>query len=367
MHNKQLIFFISAMICCAFFLSCNSIKREKFPYDEIINPKYSSFTEKADSYLKEQNFQGTVLVSKGKKIIFAKGYGTSDKKNKANPKNTIHTTFETGSITKQMTAACIMQLVEKKKLSLDSQISDFFPEYEHGKNITIRMLLNMRSGLTDHINAGDEFFSAATYHKILKAEAACENLPENLVLDSFYDAPVMASPDSTYFYCNTNYYLLAKIIEQLGGLSYEEYLEKNIFKKSGMNTANVKFQKTDAKGYDYRNRYYSIPAEMALGCGDVNGSVIDLYKWNYSFVNNKIVSRNSFKEMINSDSYGFGIYCKKDKKNKSILHAGATDVFNSYDIYYFKDKVSIIVLVNKPIGECNATIIAGNLRNLMKK
>ena len=48
-----------------------SIKMVKYPeYDEIINSKYSSFTEKADSYLKEQNFQGTVLVSKGKKIIF---------------------------------------------------------------------------------------------------------------------------------------------------------------------------------------------------------------------------------------------------------------------------------------------------------
>lgn len=367
MHNKQLISFISAMFCCAFFLSCNSVKKQIYSQDEILNPKYSHFIESADKYLVEQKFQGAVLVSKGEKIIFAKGYGTADKKNKTNPVNTIHTTFETGSITKQMTAACIMQLVEKKKLSLNSKLSEFFPEYENGNEITIRMLLNMRSGLTDHINAGDDFFPAQTYHKVLKAEAACENLPENLVLEHFYTAPVMASPDSTYFYCNTNYYLLAKIIEKLSGMTYEEYFEKNIFKKCGMTTANVKFQKTDAKGYDYRNRYYSIPGELALGCGDVNGSVIDLYKWNYHFVNNKVVSKFSFKAMTKSDSYGFGVYCKNDKKNKSILHAGATDVFNSYDVYYFKDKVSIIVLVNKPIGECNATIIAGNLRNLMKK
>ena len=342
------------------FNSCSSIKNKNWNKESIIEKKYSDFANQVDSYLIQQNFQGAVLIGKGKKIIFAKGYGPCDTNSDNLEPIGLNTTFEAGSITKQITAAAIMQLVQKHKLSLDDKLSKFFPEYEHGDEITIRMLLNMRSGLTDHINAADDFFPKNIYRHIEKNQLANKPLDENIVLTYFYDAPLLATPDSTYFYCNTNYYLLAKIIEIVTGKTYVSYIKNNIFNPCGMNNSNLNFQQTDTKGYDYRGRYYSIPASLAIGCGDLNSSVVDLFKWNVNFTNGKILKKSSFKQMIDSESYGFGLYCR----DNTIFHSGTTNVFNSYNFYDIKEKLSVIVLVNRPINQSNATFVAGNILKL---
>lgn len=321
---------------------------------------YKDFPLQADTYLTEANFQGTVLVTQGKKIIFQKAYGLSDEKAREPLANQFDTVYEIGSITKQMTAACILQQVEQKKISLDDTIDRFFPDYQFADQITISMLLNMRSGLLDHINSPDEFFGNKLYRQISKNELAGKNVDRKLVLESLYKAPLLTKPNSTYFYSNTNYYLLALILEELTGQSYEDYMEENIFKKADMSLANTEFQGTTCKGY-FQNRYYSIPKNMAVGCGDVNACAMDIYKWNTSLASGKIIKKKTFEKMINSDSYGYGVYRADD----SILHSGTTYTFNSYNEYFLKDKISVIVLSNKPINEINTTVIAGNLKKLL--
>lgn len=350
------------VIASFFLVSCATFKNKSWDGTQIINPQYSSFTLALDSYLQDLKFQGAVLVGKDKEIIFAKGFGRCDPKDDASHVIFLNATFETGSISKQMTAAAIMQLVEKKKLNVSDYISKFFPDYEHGNEITVEMLLNMRSGLTDHINEADEFFPVNIYRLIDKNQLACKPLDKDLVLTYFYDAPLLAKPNSTYFYCNTNYFLLAKIIEQVSGMPYEEYIEKNIFKKARMTHSNLEFQATDTKAYDRYGRYYSIPASLATGCGDVNSSVTDLFKWNVLFANGKIVSKKSLHQMIDTESYGYGVYVK----NKTMFHSGTTNVFNSYNYYDFDNKLSIIVLANRPIYVSNATFIAENIKTIYK-
>lgn len=319
---------------------------------------YDDFCEKAHEYLVDSNFQGTVLVAKGEKIIFEKSYGPADEKKKDSENLTAETIYEIGSLTKQMTAAAIMQQVEKKKISLEDTLDKYFPEYENGNQISIRMLLNMRSGLVDHINSPDEFFSAKKYKIILRNDV--KSIGRDFVLDSLNTAPMLTKPDSTYFYCNTNYYLLARILEQVSGMSYEDYMQKNIFEKAGMKTANLEYQKTDAKGY-YKNSYTSIPKNLALGCGDVNASVYDVLAWNNALVKGKVVTKDSFNQMINTDSYGFGLYCT----DKSLMHSGSTVVFNSYNEYFLKEKITIVVLSNKPQSAQNATLVAGKIKKLL--
>ncbi len=344
------------------FTSCSSIKKKSWADNFIIDQKFSDFADQVDLYLNANQFQGAVLVGLNEDIIFAKGYGTCDKNASQMLPITINTTFEIGSITKQMTAAAIMQLVEKKKIRLDDTLSKFFPDYEPGDKITIQMLLNMRSGLLDHINAADDFFPKNIYRHIEKEQIACHPLEEDTVLTYFYTAPLLATPDSTYFYSNTNYYLLAKIIEMVSGQSYYDYIKKNIFKPCGMTHSNLEFQNTQTRGYDYRDRYYSIPAELAFGCGDVNSCVTDLFKWNVQFFGGKVVSKKSLKKMLDAESYGFGLYCK----DGLYFHAGTTNVFNAYDSYSSDEKLSIIVLTNRPISECNATFISGKILKIYK-
>ena len=344
------------------FSSCSSIKKRSWTDEVIINKKYRAFAEQADSYLQEANFQGAVLIGRGKKIIFAKGYGLCDEKAAAPDQAPIgiNTTFEAGSISKQMTAAAVMQLVQAGKLATSDTLSKFFPDFPAGDKITIEMLLNMRSGLTDHINAADDFFPKNIYRRIEVKQMACEPVEENLVLDYLNQAPLLAEPDSTYFYCNTNYFLLARIIEQVSGMTFADYMQKNIFDRCGMTRSNLDFQKTDTRGYDYKGRYYSIPAALSVGCGDVNSSATDLFKWNIYFTGGKVVKKKTFKKMIDSESYGYGLYCHEG----SIFHTGVTNVFNSYDGYYLDDKLSIIVLSNCPAAKVNTTTVARNLQKI---
>lgn len=322
-------------------------------------PDYTAFCEQTDEYLESSKFQGTVLVAKGKDIIYCKGFGPEDEKAKKPSMNGPDSVYEIGSITKQMTAACILKLEEENKLSLSETLEPYFPEFPFAKDITIEMLLNMRSGLLDHINAPDEFFGPKLAKYISKKELAGKNIDRDQVFISLCKAPLLTKPDSTYFYSNTNYYLLAMIIEAVSGMSYEDYMEENIFEKAGMTDANLLFQETSTRGY-YKNRYYSIAKNMAVGCGDVNASAMDLYNWNSALAGNKVIGKKTFEKMISSDSYGYGVY----RTEYSILHSGATYVFNSYNEYFLKDKISFIVLVNKPQSELNATIVAGKIKKL---
>lgn len=357
-HIKGVIFLISFL--CVIFSSCSSVKNKNWSESCIINEKYSDFCTEIDNYLLENKFEGVVLVGKGKNIIFAKGYGVCDKNDKNSSPININSTFEIGSISKQITAAAIMQLVQKKKISLNDKLSKYFPEYKYGDDITIKMLLNMRSGLTDHINDAEDFFPPEIYSIIRKKQIVNDAFEEDFVLNYFYDAPLLATPDSTYFYCNTNYYLLAQIVQKVSGKKYHQYIKDNIFDKCGMFNTNTDFQNTDTKGYDFKNRYYSIPYDFAKGCGDINSCATDLFKWNVQFADGKIVNKKSLKQMLDTESYGFGVYVKENK----IFHTGITNVFNSYDSYSFDTGISIIVLVNKPVAQCNATFIANKIEKI---
>ena len=359
---KKALHFFFYMTSFFILTSCSSVKNRSWKDQVIVDKKYRDFAERADSYLTETGFQGAVLVGRGKKIAFAKGYGFCDEKAAAPDQVPIgiNTTFEAGSISKQMTAAAVMQLVQAGKLATSDKLSKFFPDFEAGEKITIEMLLNMRSGLTDHINSADDFFPKNIYRRIEVKQMAGEPVEDNLVLDYLNEAPLIAEPDSTYFYCNTNYFLLARIIEQVSGMPFYEYMQKNIFNRCGMTHSNLEFQKTDTRGYDYKERYYSIPASLALGCGDVNSCATDLFKWNIAFTGGKVVKKKTFKKMIDSESYGYGVYCHEG----SIFHTGVTNVFNSYDGFYFDDKLSIIVLSNCPAAKVNTTTVARNLQKM---
>ena len=340
------------LISLIFFFSCST--KDDFNYDQIINPDFSESAQIIEEYLTKQKFQGSILVSKDKEILFAKGYGVCDKKDAESPEIQINTTFEIGSISKQMTAAAIMQLEQKKKLSVQDKISKYFPDFQYGDQITIDMLLNMHSGLTDCLNATYEFFPTKIADQIERATVNNEPIEDKIILKYLNDAPLFIEPGSSYFYCNTNYYLLADIVEQVSGLPFKQYMQENIFTPCKMTNTNMEFQQTQTKGYDWKNRYYSIPDTFSKGYGDINSTVIDLYKWTECFVNGKVVRKKTFKKMIDTESYGYGV----NVQNGEIFHGGATDVFNSFIAFYPEEKITIIVLINQPQNEKYAATIA---------
>ena len=337
------------------FMSCTStnFKDRTWPDDYVINEKYSDFVTDAESVLEKKRFSGTILVSKGEDIVYAKGFGSSDKMDNTSPINTIHTTYEIGAITKQFTAVAILQLVESGELSLDDKLSKFFPNYKYGNDITIEMLLSNKSGLADHKSMPYIYFPYEVAKEVDKAWADGRNddISRYLVLDYFYDAPLYAEPNTLYLDCNTNFYILGIIIEKVTGMKYEDYINAYIFDKAGMTCSNLEYQGTTSKGYDYYKNYNSIPKGISLANHDMNSCVVDLFKWNYSLAHGNIISEDSFNKMV-SNNYGI------NHDAQSFISTGLTEVFNSYSQYYFEPEVSLIVLSNEPISDNSATSIA---------
>ncbi len=140
-------------------------------------------------------------------------------------------------------------------------------------------------------------------------------------------------------------------------------MQKNIFAPCGMRNTNMEFQNTDTRGYDWKNRYYSIPDEFSTGYGDINSSVVDLYKWTQAFVNGKVVRKKTFDKMIDTESYGYGV----NVQNGEIFHGGATNVFNSFASYHPDTKITIIILINRPQNEKYAATFARGIYKTMQE
>jgi len=182
-----------------------------------------------------------VIMEKGKPF-FKNNYGIADMA--TGHKISSSTNFNIGSLTKQFTAMSILQLAEKKKLSLDDKLSRFFPEMKRKLTdaITVRHFLTHSSGIVEHYDLTDT--------KNMRHAHNTDVLNAIKGVDSTY-----FSPGSDYRYSNTAYCLLALIVERVSGMSFSGYLTKNIFQPLGMKNTTVWSENekigNKATGYEY--------------------------------------------------------------------------------------------------------------------
>ena len=184
----------------------------------------NDLSHKLSKYMNAQKdvngFSGTVLIVKKDRVLLRQAYGLADYE--WNIKNTVDTKFQLASVTKQFTAAAILQLVERGKLSLDDKLSTFLPDYPHAENVTIHMLLSHSSGLS----LGFKDLALST----ISADSAYNEIKK---------IPYEFSPGTKSEYSNIGYYLLGKIIEKVSGEKYAVFLKKNIFEKVGMKNTGI--------------------------------------------------------------------------------------------------------------------------------
>lgn len=194
--------------------------------------KYMNGLEKIDF------FSGSVLVAKGDTILFEESYGQSNKKSNIN--NNTSTTFNIASITKSFTAIAIAKLVEQGKLEFTDLISKFIPEYpkDIADQVTIHHLLTHSSGieLDDYMPFNLDKEKAKNLEQMLNAQithidSMNEGRRKNFKVLNKYD------------YSNENYALLGVIIERTSGMSYAQYIEKNIFSLLNMKNSFINFHK----------------------------------------------------------------------------------------------------------------------------
>jgi D-alanyl-D-alanine carboxypeptidase len=304
------------------------------------------FAAKADqfvgAYVQQNKFIGSVLVARDGKPIFRKGYGLANQE--WGIPNAADTKFRLGSITKQFTATCIMQLVEAGKLKLDDPISKYYTDSPPawGK-ITIHHLLTHTSGIPSYTELPGFF----------QKEAMTDRTPEEIIKLT-RDKPLEFVPGEKMKYDNTGYIILGYVIEKVSGEKYAGYLRKHIFEPLGMHDTGYDMARDiiphRASGYNYSDAKWINAPYLAMSlpyaAGSLYSTVDDLLIWDQALYANKPVTAESLRRMFtpNKNNYGYGWVIGKDAKTMG--HGGGINGFNTVINRYPDDKFTVIVLAN---------------------
>jgi CubicO group peptidase (beta-lactamase class C family) len=305
-----------------------------------------NYPAQLDKYVQAQatikGFSGSVLVMKKNEVLLKKGYGLADRE--WNISNTPDTKFRIGSITKQFTAACILQLVEQGQLSLDDRLSKFLPSFPKGDSVTIHMLLNHTSGIPSYTDL-PAFKNVVT-----------QTLPMDSMIGFFRNAPYNFSPGTQFRYNNSGFFLLGYIIEKVSGVAYKDYLRKNVLDKLGMKNSGTDTYDSilpmRAKGYEkakklYKNAGY-ISLDWPYSAGIMYSTLDDLYKWDRALYGNAVLSSASKQKMFtpSKNNYGYGIVIDSLERHYRIAHSGGIPGFVTNISRYVNDDACVIVLSN---------------------
>jgi CubicO group peptidase (beta-lactamase class C family) len=306
------------------------------------------FPAKFDEYLRAQaalgRFSGSVLAARSGEIVHVKGYEQANREHGV--ANTPATRFRIGSVTKQFTAAAILQLVEEGKLSLDAAAGRFVPDsHPDWKKVTVRHLLNHTSGIPS-------FTGFKEYREIKRKEHTSE-----AVVALFKDRPLEFEPGSQFRYNNSGYFLLGYIIEKVTGRPYGAHLKERIFTPLELNGTGADDNRAilngRAAGYTrdaggaWRNADY-IDMTVPGGAGSLYSTVEDLHRWNEALHSGKVVSGKLLEEMRTpgKGNYGYGLLVAPIGKRKAIHHGGGIEGFNTVLAWFPEERLTVAALSN---------------------
>lgn len=316
------------------------------------------------SQLTERHIPGAAIaVIKNGKIIKMKGYGVASVE--FNVPVTTETVFEIGSVSKQLTAAGIMLLVQDGKVNLDEKISKYLPNTpDSWGNVTVRNLLTHTSGIKSYTGLdGFELSKRMKQTDFIKALA-----PQPLDFET----------GTNYVYSNSGYSLLSYIIESASGKNYWDFMRERIFIPVGMNKTadrDLKFVIPNrATGYEWQNnglvgRDYNLTD--LFGAGAIVSTVADLAKWDLALRNDTLLKKDSKIQMwtpltfTNGKTYpyGFAFRFSDIRGHKLIAHSGQTAGFGASISRYVDDDITVIALTN--LGESGmGTLIAQGVAKL---
>ncbi|OIK15890.1 hypothetical protein BIV60_07120 [Bacillus sp. MUM 116] len=308
----------------------------------------------------ESQFNGVVLVAKGGKAVFEKGYGFANKENGI--PNQLNTQFRIASLTKSFTAVSILQLEREGKLKTTDPISKYINHFPDGDKITIQDLLTHSSGVADHFNLTD----------------TTKPITMNAFINLMEKQTLSFNPGTKYQYSNTGYMILAYIIEKVSGKSYQTYFQNHIFKPAGMNSTYLR--KVDANNFanGYKNMKKVVESDdesQLAGAGDIISTVGDMLKYNNAIHNFKILSPTEVVKMetgyIDTDQWGVFKYGYGWKIANNFIsfgrpmieHNGSLPGFKCELVDFIKDRVTVIVLSNNN-GTWNSGALARELASL---
>jgi len=352
------------------FLSCNKDKSGKNGNDsndtvlladkyEVSFPKLTSkFTAENKTYVENfynkhynpKDFSGGFLVAKNGQIIYENysGYAYKEKGDKITAEKPIHI----ASVSKMLTAVCVLKLVDEGEIELDKSVKTYLPTFPQ-EETSVRMLLNHRSGLRNYAYFTDDK-GVWDKHKTLTNQD---------VLDLLATKPIgfESKTCNRYCYCKTKYALLALIIEKVTGKKYAAVMNEMIFEPLGMKNTFVfdNLEKKDEVSQSYKNNYLRLAFEFldqVYGDKNIYSTPRDLLKFETATYSDAFLSKKMKAEMFKGYSYerkgtrnyGLGVRMLEFETGQTyFFHNGWWHGNTSSLVTLRKENVTIISLSNK--------------------
>ncbi len=322
-------------------------------YDSLYAPVQLEITEFFDSLNGLRQFNGIYIVSR-KGRIFARGkYGIAN--HRAQTEITDSTVFQIASMSKPMTAICIMKLVALGKLTLEDDIKKFFPEFPYS-GVKIKHLLAHRGGLGNYM-----YFTESEWKK----KGVVMRNSDVMAFMALHNPKIFFPPDTKFDYSNTGYAVLASVVEKVSGKPFRDFLAETVFKPANMTSAflvepdNILHHAAagyESNGLEAPNNSY---LNGVYGDKGVYCNVEDLHQFMLSFRNSAFLPDSLTKILktpanpIESDSttYGYGFrLVYPDTDSLIVHHTGWFQGFRGNMLYCPEKDIIIVWITNKIQG-----------------
>lgn len=317
----------------------------------------STFTEKMDRYLDEYcrlfRFSGILRVTQNDQVLYERCMGYADQT--AKTPITPDSVFTLYSLSKPFCAIGLLKLVDQGLVDLDAHPGKYVPEAgKFDSRVTIRRLLHHISGLPDY----------GQFPKVVAQLEEDFDIPGSI---RFLAAqPLNFEPGTSTLYANINFVLPARMIEEISGMAYADYMKQEVFAPLGMKTAAVDGQNVTipnhVTGYDIDGGDM-VPARRFVaslfGAGDIAGTVDDVYCLNQAIKHRKLLKPETWDMVLTPaeiNNFGLGCSVSQWHGKQRITHNGGHSGFRTLHIQLPEDDFDIILLSNAGFGNSRATL-----------
>ena len=300
-----------------------------FDWDNVWRTDDEAYGEMTGELRKfcEKSYNGSLIVATDDKVIFAGGFEAkeTDGETIVNP----FTTYEIGSVTKQFCAAAILQQVQAGKIDVNDTIDKYFPDYPYAAEFTVEQLLQMMTGIPDYANDAEIRDASQKNEDFMNGVLSDE---EQLRLIGEYGLYSVPEKRSGFRYSNTNYWMLALILEQVTGQTYEEYIQKNIFDVCDMPSSSCCKSGGLTSVPDIGMDYFT-HGRCCRGAGDIHSNVCDILRWDRTLLGEKsLLDEKQMEYML--DLQG-GYSCGwMDDGDGNFSHSGGTYGYATHNSVY---------------------------------
>ena len=322
-------------------------------YDTAYAEWLGGKAKKIDSFFtaryNQRQFNGAILFADQGNVILKRVYGYANIGQKDTL--TMDAAFQLASISKPLTALAVLWLEERGYLSLEDSVQHYFPKFPYD-GINIRLLLSHRSGLPNYMYFSEDLWTDRSV-PISNQDVVC--------LMETYRPNIYYIPDYRYNYCNTNYALLAAIVEKVTEMRFDDFMEQHIFEPQGMYDTFVYTKlETQAKrlstvGYHRGRIAEDNYLNGVTGDKGIYSTVEDLFKLDQALYQGTLISRESQKkaftaahpELYDHDNYGLGWRInQRPDCSKIVFHSGWWKGYRTHFFRLLDKQQTIIVLSN---------------------